>query len=64
MTGTNGTPPTTVSAAAAYYLERGQQYLDNSMWMAAQNDFEAALKLFPNSNEAKKLLQKAKNKMK
>ena len=45
-------------------LVQGQQYLDNAMWMAAQNEFEAALRIFPNSDQAKKLLQKAKNKMK
>lgn len=45
-------------------LWQGQQYLDNAMWMGAQTEFEAALKLFPNNDQAKKLLQKAKNKMK
>jgi cytochrome c-type biogenesis protein CcmH/NrfG len=46
------------------YLWQGQQYLNNAMWMAAQTEFESALGLFPNNNEAKKLLQKAKGKMK
>jgi tetratricopeptide (TPR) repeat protein len=45
-------------------LAQGQQHLDNAMWMAAQNEFEAALRIFPNNDQAKKLLQKAKNKMK
>jgi tetratricopeptide (TPR) repeat protein len=46
------------------HLSNGQQYLDNSMWVAAQGEFEAALRIFPNNDQAKKLLQKAKNKMK
>ncbi|MBI1829964.1 MAG: tetratricopeptide repeat protein [Planctomycetes bacterium] len=48
----------------AVHLVQGQQYLDNAMWMSAQTEFEAALRLFPNADQAKKLLQKAKSKMK
>jgi tetratricopeptide (TPR) repeat protein len=45
------------------HLQLGQQYLDNAQWMAAQNEFEAAIALFP-TDQAKKLLEKAKKKMK
>ena len=48
----------------AVHLVQGQQYLNSSMWMAAQTEFEAALKLFPNADQAKQLLKKAKSKMK
>jgi len=48
----------------AVNLAQGQQYLDNAMWMAAQNEFEAALRIFPNDQNAQKLLKKAKAKMK
>ena len=48
----------------ALNVTQGLQFLENSMWMAAQTEFEAALRLFPTSDQAKKLLQKAKAKMK
>jgi tetratricopeptide (TPR) repeat protein len=43
-------------------MQQGQQFLDNMMWVDAQREFEAALKLVPNNPNALKLLQKAKNK--
>jgi hypothetical protein len=45
-------------------MQQGQQHLDNAQWMAAQAEFEAALKLYPNDQNAQKLLKKAKAKMK
>jgi tetratricopeptide (TPR) repeat protein len=48
----------------ALNLQQGQQYLDNAMWVAAQNEFQSALNVFPGNPQAQKLLQKAKNKMK
>ena len=39
------------------------QYLDNAQWMNAQTEFESALALFQ-TDQAKKLLEKAKKKMK
>jgi hypothetical protein len=40
----------------------GQQYMSSKMFMAAQTEFESALRIFPNNAEAKKALQSAKNK--
>ena len=45
-------------------MQQGQVYLNNAMWMLAQEQFESALAAFPNNDQAKKLLQKAKSKMK
>jgi tetratricopeptide (TPR) repeat protein len=46
------------------HMQKGQQNLDASMWMAAQTEFEAALRLYPNDQNAQKQLKKAKAKMK
>ncbi len=44
------------------HLAVGQQYLNGKMWMAAQLEAEAALRIFATSAEAKKLLDSAKKK--
>jgi hypothetical protein len=43
------------------YVVQGQQYLDSRMWVLAQGQFDAALRIFPGDPTATKLLQKAKN---
>lgn len=44
------------------HLVTGQQYLKNKMFMAAQFEAEAALRIFANNAEAKHLLESAKKK--
>jgi len=46
------------------HMADGQRFLDGSQWVNAHREFEAALKINPNDAGAKKLLEKAKQKMK
>ena len=46
------------------HMADGQRFLDGAQWVNAQREFEAALKINPNDQSAKKLLEKAKQKMK
>ena len=56
--------PKDKTAQYSVYMAQGYQYLDNAMWIFAQQQAEAALRLFPNDQAALQLQKKAKNKMK